>query len=179
MSIIADQFFSMSIIANWEELIGNDPHWEVFRINAWILIGIGRHWSALGDDWGSPVLLLLVYDWMMFSFWWYKLWHMTAVSSVHFRSSWWLCSKNPTGKRQILVIKGGWGRGGGRKDMGEDHKIMNSWIKKNPKGMTINDLGWGWKKWKRPFSNNKNWLEGTPQKKKSFYGWGTWGKTIH
>ena len=35
----------------------NDQHWEAFRINAMILIGIDRHWLALGIDRGSPVYL--------------------------------------------------------------------------------------------------------------------------
>ncbi len=62
-----DQFLSMPDQAelirhwsalNWSELIGNDRHWEAFRINAMILIGIDRHWSALGIDRGVLPMVL-------------------------------------------------------------------------------------------------------------------------
>ena len=44
----ADQFFS--ILLNWLAPISNVRHWEVFWINAWILIGIDRHWPAFRND---------------------------------------------------------------------------------------------------------------------------------
>ncbi len=37
----------VGIEKNWEELIGNDRHWETFRINAMMLIGIDRHWAMI------------------------------------------------------------------------------------------------------------------------------------
>ncbi len=46
--INAHQFLSILIHRNWEELIGIYRHWETFRINAMILIGIDRHWALIG-----------------------------------------------------------------------------------------------------------------------------------
>ncbi len=73
MSINSDQCWSIALNSNqcftdvliwhWSALRGmdlnrsalicNDRHWDAFRINAMILIGIDRHWLALGIDRGS------------------------------------------------------------------------------------------------------------------------------
>ncbi len=38
----------IGIERNWLALISNYRHWEAFRINAMILVGIDRHWALIG-----------------------------------------------------------------------------------------------------------------------------------